>query len=166
MHVFSTNHMCVRGSSAVWGLGITGVLLPGLEAGLEGSRRVTVKACFSGCLMCRGQCALCPACDRLGRAAELRVCVCMHDFSRILVLPLARVLFAHLFHFRGNYQLITKVWGFSSFEIGNMQTMVAHIGCSFRKKLLEFNVDENLMFQLWVNASCVRLSAALSCQYL
>lgn len=44
--------------------------------------------------------------------------------------------------------IITNVCGFSSFEVGNIQTMVAHPGCSFRKKLLEFNVDENLMFQL------------------
>lgn len=49
MHLFSTNHVCVRGPSAVQGLEITGVLLPGLETGLEGSRRLTVKPCFSGC---------------------------------------------------------------------------------------------------------------------
>lgn len=38
MHVFSTNHICTRGSSTVQGLGITRVFLPGLEAGLEGRR--------------------------------------------------------------------------------------------------------------------------------
>lgn len=30
-HIFSTNHVCVRGSSAVQGLGVTGVLLPGRQ---------------------------------------------------------------------------------------------------------------------------------------
>lgn len=48
MHVFSTNHICIRGSSTAHGSGRTGVLLPGLEAGLEGRRRPTVKSSFPG----------------------------------------------------------------------------------------------------------------------
>lgn len=129
---------CVRGLSTVQGLGVTGVLLPGLE----GSRRLTVKPCFSGCLMCRGQCALWPGCDRVCGGAELSVCVCMHKFSRILALPLGRMLFAHPFHLRGyNYQCL---WGFFSFEVGNMQTTVAHPGCSFRKVCLDL-----MLMKIW-----------------
>lgn len=41
-----------------------------------------------------------------------------------------------------------------------------HIQATVSETLLEFSVDESLMFQLGVNASCVRLSATLTCQHL
>lgn len=51
MHVFSTNHIHIRGSSTVQGSGITGVLLPSLEGGLEGRRWLMVKSHFPGWMM-------------------------------------------------------------------------------------------------------------------
>lgn len=130
MHVFSTNHMCVRGSFGVQGFGITGVLLPGLETGLEGSRRLTIKSCFSGSLIWRGQCALWPGCDGCaGEQSSASVFTCM-SFQEFQLFPWEECSSLTFFTSEG---IIANVCGFSSFEVGNMQTMVAHPGCSFRK---------------------------------
>lgn len=63
MDAFSTNCVYIKGSCTVQGLGVTGVLLRSLEAGLEGRSSLTVKSSFPGWVMWREQGALWLACE-------------------------------------------------------------------------------------------------------
>lgn len=130
MQVFSTNHVCIWGSSTVQGSGITGVLLPGQEDGLEGRRAwqwnsvLQAGWCGKGSVLC--DLPMSRACRRAG----LSIRVCTLKLSRFLTLLLWWMLFIHLYHFR---QKDPQCLWVSSSEIGNTHTAVAHPGCSLTK---------------------------------